>query len=286
LNPSSTVAVQKDANHNVFPAVINRDAMARYTGATLSENQFSQATISARNGSSIEGVTVRVQSNSDGASYALLDVFGQYYSIVRLNEYANDIRFSGARLIDFLPRPSTGDVIRLEIAGSPIPTLKAFLNGVLLGSVVDTGRSDWAGTYPPLSGGQPGIYMFTSSTPLSGAALTNWTGGDLASGTVVFKDGITTLGSAVLDATGKATFTTSALTVGSHPITAEYSGDVNFVGSTSPVLNQVVNTAIVGLFSPSYSLQPVPQAVAGRREYAMILNDQQSRIYIRRTLNM
>jgi hypothetical protein len=52
------------------------------------------------------------------------------------------------------------------------------------------------------------------------------------------------------------------------------------------VLNQVVNTAIVGLFSPSYSQQPVLQAVAGRREYEMVLNDQRSRIYIRRALNM
>jgi hypothetical protein len=34
---------------------------------------------------------------------------------------------------------------------------------------------------------------------------------------------------------------TSALIVGSHSITAKYSGDVNFAGSTSPVLTQTVN---------------------------------------------
>jgi len=61
-------------------------------------------------------------------------------------------------------------------------------------------------------------------------------------GTVSFKDGATNLGSGTLNASGQATFTTSSLSVGSHSITAEYSGDANFNGSTSPVLTQVVHT--------------------------------------------
>jgi hypothetical protein len=40
---------------------------------------------------------------------------------------------------------------------------------------------------------------------------------------------------------GKATYTTSALPVGSHTITATYVGDANFTGSTSPPLTQTVN---------------------------------------------
>jgi hypothetical protein len=41
-----------------------------------------------------------------------------------------------------------------------------------------------------------------------------------------------------------ATLSTSTLTVGTHAITAAYSGDSNFAPSTSPVLNQVVQGSI------------------------------------------
>jgi Bacterial Ig-like domain (group 3) len=53
--------------------------------------------------------------------------------------------------------------------------------------------------------------------------------GVIPTGTVTLMDGSNPLGSTLtLDATGKATYTTSALTAGSHPITATYSGDSNY----------------------------------------------------------
>jgi hypothetical protein len=61
-------------------------------------------------------------------------------------------------------------------------------------------------------------------------------------GTVRFKDGSTTLGSASL-AGGSAVFRTTTLTAGSHAITAVYDGDGNFDGSVSEKLRQVVNPA-------------------------------------------
>ncbi len=60
-------------------------------------------------------------------------------------------------------------------------------------------------------------------------------------GTVSFLDGTTILGSGTLNGTGVATFSTAALSAGSHSITAVYRGDSNFNGSTSTVLTQVVN---------------------------------------------
>jgi len=60
------------------------------------------------------------------------------------------------------------------------------------------------------------------------------------SGTVVFKDGATTIGTKILDSSGQATLVTSTLTVGTHPITARYSGDSNFNPSTSVALTQAV----------------------------------------------
>ena len=59
-------------------------------------------------------------------------------------------------------------------------------------------------------------------------------------GTVTFMDGSTVLGTGTL-AGGKASYSTSSLSAGSHNITAVYSGTSNISGSTSPVLVQTVN---------------------------------------------
>ena len=52
-------------------------------------------------------------------------------------------------------------------------------------------------------------------------------------GTVNFMDGTTQLGSAALNVSGVASFSTWTLTAGSHHLTASYSGDANFNPSTS-----------------------------------------------------
>ena len=63
-----------------------------------------------------------------------------------------------------------------------------------------------------------------------------------ASGTVTFKDGTISLGTGSLS-NGTATFGTSSLGIGGHSITAVYSGDNNYNGSTSSALAQTVNQA-------------------------------------------
>jgi hypothetical protein len=65
-------------------------------------------------------------------------------------------------------------------------------------------------------------------------------GAGTPSGSVTFKDGAAVLGTGTLNA-GSARFTTSSLSIGSHSITAAYSGDPNFVGSTSAKLIQKVD---------------------------------------------
>lgn len=61
-------------------------------------------------------------------------------------------------------------------------------------------------------------------------------------GTVVLTDNGTQTISSPLDSTGSATFTSSGLSTGTHSLTWSYSGDPNFVASTSPVLTQIVGT--------------------------------------------
>ncbi|MFT9849461.1 BMQ_0737 family morphogenetic spore coat protein [Aneurinibacillus sp. REN35] len=60
-------------------------------------------------------------------------------------------------------------------------------------------------------------------------------------GTVTFTEGATVLGTASLDGDGTAALTTNGLSAGTHQITAIYSGDANFQGSTSAPVDQVVN---------------------------------------------
>lgn len=80
-------------------------------------------------------------------------------------------------------------------------------------------------------------------------------------GTVTFFDGSTSLGSASLSG-GAATLSTSSLAIGSHSITAQYSGDASFHGSTSSALSQVVNiaadsTTLISSVNPSAVTQSV-----------------------------
>jgi hypothetical protein len=56
---------------------------------------------------------------------------------------------------------------------------------------------------------------------------------------VEFKDGTKLMASVTLSA-GIATLTRSNLAVGTHPITAKYTGDYDCADSTSSVLDQVV----------------------------------------------
>ena len=61
----------------------------------------------------------------------------------------------------------------------------------------------------------------------------------LPTGTLTFRDGETVLGTRTL-AGGVASWTTTGLSRGSHPITATYNESANFASSTSPVVIQVV----------------------------------------------
>ena len=69
-----------------------------------------------------------------------------------------------------------------------------------------------------------------------------------ASGTVQFFEGTTLLGTGTV-ANGIATLTTSTLAVGTHPVTAAYSGDPDYNSSTSAVYGQIVTAqaAVSGL---------------------------------------
>ncbi len=94
----------------------------------------------------------------------------------------------------------------------------------------------------------------SSGTPSAFGASVTFTAsvtGVAPTGTVNFKDGATSIaGCAAVALAGSgntrtATCTTSALTAGTHSMTAAYGGDAGNVASTSSVLSQVVNASAV-----------------------------------------
>ncbi|HEV8242068.1 MAG TPA: Ig-like domain repeat protein, partial [Thermoanaerobaculia bacterium] len=83
----------------------------------------------------------------------------------------------------------------------------------------------------------------TAGQSVTFTATVSAEGGGSPSGTVTFHEATATLGSSALDASGIATFTTSALGTGSHAVSASYGGDSAFGASSSPPVTQVVNAA-------------------------------------------
>ena len=84
------------------------------------------------------------------------------------------------------------------------------------------------------------------------------------SGTASFMDGATTIGGCIAQPLigGVATCSVAYPGVGSHAITAVYSGDLNFAGSTSPIFTQTVtpastSTSLASSVNPSVTGQSV-----------------------------
>ncbi len=107
-----------------------------------------------------------------------------------------------------------GDSSRVEVFGAPLGTSTTLLT-----------TSD-----DPITVGEPVTF---TATVVSNSAT----------GAVQFMDGPNALLGPVSLTDGVATFTTSTLSVGSHSITAVYSGDATNGTSTSAVLTEVVNLA-------------------------------------------
>lgn len=72
-------------------------------------------------------------------------------------------------------------------------------------------------------------------------------------GSISFRDGTTELAVVPLDGTGAASLDAASLSVGSHAVTAVYSGATGFAADTSPVVTQVVTkgATTVDLAAPS-----------------------------------
>ncbi len=92
------------------------------------------------------------------------------------------------------------------------------------------------------------------------ATVTPAAGGTIA-GSIVFKQGSTTLGTVAVNASGKAALITSTLPAGANVITAVYGGSPTLATSTSPALTQTVTKATTATTLKS-SLNPATAGAA------------------------
>ena len=91
--------------------------------------------------------------------------------------------------------------------------------------------------------GSPSTYgnTVTFTATVAGGSVT-------PTGSVTFKDGAATIGSAALNGAGVATLPLGSLAAGTHAsITASYAGDTGHLGSTSSPVSQTVNQAVLTL---------------------------------------
>lgn len=111
----------------------------------------------------------------------------------------------------------------------------------------------------PGTGGTAAAMLSSSPNPSSWNTAVTFTAHlpANASGTVSFYDGTTLLGNSPV-VEDIAVLTTNSLPVATHPITAVYSGDVNYNGATTTVLNQVVSqVASTVIVRPSSVAPPI-----------------------------
>ncbi|MFP5212808.1 MAG: M6 family metalloprotease domain-containing protein [Acidobacteriota bacterium] len=145
-------------------------------------------------------------------------------------------------------------MLRFHLAGTSIWWVIDDVKVMASGEVISDTSTALSSSVNPSTFGQS--VTFTASVTPSDAT-----------GNVSFMDGASTLATVPLSS-GSASLSSSALSVGSHAITAVYAGDVSHNGSTSPAVTQVVNMAI-----PTVSAWPTASAITyGQRLSASTLS--------------
>ena len=111
------------------------------------------------------------------------------------------------------------------------------------------------------------VALTTSASPATVLSAVTFTAtvtgnGGVPTGTITYAVDGAALNTATLDATGKASFSDSTMTVGSHAVTASYSGDTDDNGSVSSPLTQAMHAiATTTSLGTGATAGPAPQTV-------------------------
>jgi hypothetical protein len=125
------------------------------------------------------------------------------------------------------------------VAGAPVPVVSGGVNYNF------PAYSATVMVFTPETSSTTATTTFLTASPASVTAGQNVTftatvaqtsGGGTPTGSVTFANGVTQIGTASLNPSGVATFSSPGLAVGLYTVTATYSGDSNFSPSTSPAI--------------------------------------------------
>ena len=231
-------------NGNVFIADLNNQRV-RSTSATVL--MFANQIVGTQ--SPVQTVTV---TNSGNAALTLSSVASSSPSFALAPSGSCGVSFpvsvpaSTSCTLDVVFDPATIGLINASFsvvnnaAGSP-----------QLITVTGTGLQD--GTTLALVSSQPVSNVNSPVTFTATITPTTPTTAPTPTGTVVFTDGATNLGTVNVSASA-ASFTTSSLTAGTHTIAATYSGDTLYTGSTANLMQKVIgppNIQLVSSLNPS-----------------------------------
>jgi len=185
------------------------------------------------------------KSGSPSAQHAtvgylvIVDALDTYYNLA--TNCSDLVEITSSFMGDTLPANATlvGGTKTFLLTNNTVGTVTLTATNVTRGTTVATGSST-----VPVNINSTTTVLTSSANPANQGQSVTFTatvsGAGLKTGSVVFKNGPATLGSATILGNA-ATFTTSG-GVGTYLINAAYSGDSNNLPSTSSVISQVIQT--------------------------------------------
>lgn len=264
--PDTSAGGQGGADYSGLVQTVNTTALAGLKG-TFSiwlESPSSPATVTLYMTDTASGTAVGTQTCSVGSTWTRCSVTGTFpaastgatVSIRNWGATAETVDAWGAQLEQASapgPYVQTTSAARKGTGGVATFSTGTLLAGTYKVTAAYSGDSNYLGATSAnqtltMTQATPSVALTSSANPSTYGQSVTFTATvtgptTTPTGTVTFKDGTTTLGTGTLNSSGVATFTTAALTGGTHSITAVYGGDSNFGPATSTALTQTVNVA-------------------------------------------
>jgi hypothetical protein len=220
----------RKTNGSLALLVINKDVTTNFTAQISLTNFIPTGTATVRSFGIIQDEATRTNSTVPGSQ----DISTNTIAVAAF--FTNTFPKGSLTLITFMPN-----------GGAPIATTVSLTSGA-----------------NPSTYGNP--VTFTAIVRTNGVAA-----GGISGETVTFYNGATQLGTGTLNSSGQATYTTTGtqLTTGTRSITAGYTGDATYSGSTnSSALSQTVNQAtltavLTGTVSKNYNGTQTATLAAG-----------------------
>ena len=205
-----------------------------------------------------------VLTNPSGLTFAVANhTYGDApFSVAATSSSAGAFTYS----VTSGPATITGSAVTITGAGTVVLAASQAASGNFAATEVHA-------SFTVAQAGSATALTSSASAITTGATLTLTaavTAAGPATGTVTFLDGTTVLGSATL-ASGTASYTTTALTAGSHSLSASYGGDANVLASVSSadVVTDTDPTFTLGAGTGSGSSQTITAGGSATYSFAL-----------------